>query len=100
MSRRRASDRLRIVVLGYVVRGPLAGHAWHHLHYVAGLAGLGHDVWFVEDSDDYPRCYDPVSDATGSDPTYGLEFARDAFERIGLPQVWAYHDAHTGSWSG
>jgi hypothetical protein len=88
------------VVLGYVVRGPLGGHAWHHLHYVAGLAALGHDVWFVEDSDDYPSCYDPVLDATGTDPTYGLAFATEAFERIGLPERWAYHDAHTGSWHG
>jgi hypothetical protein len=94
------AERLRIVVLGYVVRGPLGGHAWHHLHYVAGLAALGHDVWFVEDSDDYPSCYNPVLDVTSTDPTYGLAFATEAFERIGLPERWAYHDAHTGSWRG
>lgn len=100
MPRLGASDRLRIVVLGYIVRGPLAGHAWHHLHYVAGLAALGHDVWFLEDSDDYPRCYNPVSSETGVDPSYGLAFTARAFARIGLPQAWAYHDAHSGSWHG
>lgn len=58
----RSSNRLRIIVLGYIVRGPLGGLVWHHLQYVLGLARLGHDVYFVEDSDDYPGCYDPSRD--------------------------------------
>jgi hypothetical protein len=93
-------QQLRIVVLGYIVRGPLGGHAWHHLHYVAGLAALGHDVWFFEDSDDYPSCYDPVLDITSADPTYGLEFAQRAFLRIGMRDRWSYFDGHTNTWFG
>ena len=27
------------------------------------------------------------------DPTYGLEFAAAAFNRLGLPDCWVYHDA-------
>ena len=46
-------DRLRIVLLGYVVRGPVGGMAWHHLNYIRGLADLGHEVLFMEDSDDF-----------------------------------------------
>lgn len=91
---------LRIVVLGYVVRGPLGGLAWHHLQYAAGLARLGHDVWFVEDSDDYPGCYDPERDLTDTDPTYGLSFAERAFSSVGLAGRWAYYDAHGGGWLG
>ena len=94
------AGELRVVVLGYVVRGPLAGFAWHHLQYVLGLARLGHDVWFVEDSDDYPSCYDPEADATSADPSYGLRFLDDAFSRLGLGDRWAYHDAHTSTWHG
>ena len=30
--------RSRILVLGYLVRGPLGGLAWHHLQYVVGAA--------------------------------------------------------------
>lgn len=95
-----ANERLRIVVLGYIVRGPLGGLAWHHLQYVLGLADLGHEVVFVEDSDDYPSCYDPSRNVVDTDPGYGLAFAGRAFERIGLGQRWAYYDAHTARWLG
>ena len=91
---------LRIVVLGYIVRGPLGGLAWHHLQYVLGLARLGHDVRFVEDSDDYPSCYDPVRHTVDRDPSYGLKFADDAFTRLGISELWAYYDAHTNRWAG
>jgi hypothetical protein len=70
------------------------------LHYVLGFTQLGHDVWFVEDSDDYERCYDPTTFETSADPTYGLGYARAVFERAGLADRWAYFDSHTGRWLG
>jgi len=97
---RRATPGLRVLVLGYLVRGPLGGIAWHYLQYVAGLSRLGHDVFFVEDSDDYPSCYDPVRNVTDADPTYGLAFAARSFECLGLEQRWAYYDAHQDRWFG
>jgi hypothetical protein len=93
-------SRLRIIVLGYIIRGPLGGLTWHHLQYVMGLAQLGHDVYFVEDSDDYPSCYDPERHLTDIDPTYGLEYAGRAFTKVGLSERWAYYDAHRSSWIG
>ena len=96
-----ANDRLCIIVLGYIVRGPVGGMAWHHVQYVMGLARLGHEVYFVEDSGDSPRsCYDPTTHATGTDPTYGLQFATRTFKRVGLGERWAYYDAHTSRWLG
>lgn len=93
-------SRLRIIVLGYIVRGPLGGMTWSDLHYLLGLAFLGHDVYFVEDSDDYPSCYDPVKGIMDTDPTYGLQFATRIFEKVGLGNAWAYYDAHTSHWHG
>jgi hypothetical protein len=95
-----ASSRLRIVVLGYIVRGPIGGMAWHHLQYVLGLKQLGHEVLFLEESDDYPSCYDPSTHSIGTDPTYGLKFAKSAFDKLCLKDGWAYFDAHQGAWSG
>src|SRR6187200_291687 len=94
------SGRLRIVVLGYVIRGPIGGMAWHHLQYVLGLHRLGHDVLFLEDSDEYASCYDPSTHQVGIDPSYGLMFAADAFAKLGLGKKWAYYDAHTLRWLG
>ena len=87
-------------MLGYVVRGPLAGFAWHHLQYVLGLAALGHEVFFFEDSGDYAACYDPVRQVTDEDPTYGLNFTAKCFARFGLGDMWSFHDAHNGKWYG
>lgn len=91
---------MRILVLGYIVRGPLAGHTWHHLQYVLGLMRLGHDVYFLEDSDDYDACYDPTTHEMSSDPTFGLRYAGDVFARAGIRDRWGYYDAHRGAWHG
>lgn len=94
-------DRLNVIVMGYLVRGPMGGMAWHHLQYVMGLAAMGHHVVFLEDSgDDQWACYNPDSGVSGPDPAYGLAFARDAFTRLGLGGQWAYHDAITSTWHG
>ena len=91
---------LRIIALGFMVRGPIGGLAWCDLHYLLGLAQLGHDVYFVEDSDDYPSCYDPGRGVTDIDPTYGLRFVDQTFDRVGLGSRWAYYDAHNAHWHG
>jgi hypothetical protein len=93
-------NRVRVIVLGYLVRGPLGGLAWHHLQYVLGLARLGHDVYFAEDSDDYLSCYDPERGVVDMDPSYGLRFTAEVFGQLGLGHRWAYHDAHTSRWLG
>jgi hypothetical protein len=91
---------MRILVLGYLVRGPLGGLAWHHLHYVLGLRGLGHEVYFLEVGDNYDCCYHPEWQTMTHDPSFGLSFANAAFSRLGLGECWAYHDAHTSTWRG
>jgi hypothetical protein len=94
-----AQRGLQIVVLGYIIRGPLGGLAWHHLQYVAGLARLGHDVVFIEDSDDYPSCVHLDRDVD-DDPSEGLAFAENAFERLGIAGKFAYYDAPRREWLG
>lgn len=91
---------LRIIVLGHVVRSPVGGMVWSNLHYLMGLTRLGHDIYYVEDSDDYPSCYNPELGIVGIDPQYGLRFASQVLARIGLGERWAYHDAHTARWFG
>lgn len=89
-----------VVVMGYVVRGPLGGMAWSDLQYVASLRAAGHRVIYVEDSDDYASCYDPRTDETTTDPAYGLSFAADALAGAGAGDAWCYYDAHRDTWHG
>lgn len=89
----------RIVLLGYLVRGPIGGLAWHHLQYWVGLRRLGHEVLFVEEGGEH-ECYDPGADTLGADPTAGLAFLARLTRPFGLSGGWAYHDRALGVWHG
>lgn len=114
-SRARGDNRLTIIVTGYLVRRPVGGLAWHYGQYVVGLKRLGHEVVFLEDSEDFPSCWVPPSmrqeeaaggsnslafTGLGRDPSYGLKFAGDFFDRLGSGGDWCYYDAHTDAWLG
>lgn len=51
------SSKLRIIVSGLIAQYPLGGISWHYFQYVLGLAQLGHDVYYIEDTGMYP--YNP-----------------------------------------
>ncbi len=91
---------LRIIVLGYIIRGPLGGMVTSNLQYLMGLADLGHDVYFLEDSDCYESCYNPITQTMGKDPSFGLHFAHDVFTKINFAERWSYFDEHTSQWFG
>jgi len=94
-------SRLRIVVLGYIVRFPLGGMAWHYLNYVLGLSRLGHDVYYLESGGESDwSCYDPVQQINTHDPSAGIAFARQTFSRLGLGDRWGYYDARSDRWLG
>lgn len=91
---------MRIVVLGYLVRGPLGGMSWHYLQYVLGFKQMGHEVLFLEDSDNYPSCYNPDTYLTTTDPSYGINFITALFKKHQLSGSWAYYDEHADHWFG
>jgi hypothetical protein len=93
-------QRLRILVLGYIVRCPLGGMFWHYAQYMLGFHEMGHDVWLFEDSEDYPCCYDPAAHETTIDPDFGLRFLGRSLSSLGLADRWAYFDAHHDRWHG
>lgn len=94
------NSRLRIIALGYIVRWPLGGMIWSNLHFLMGLRDLGHDVYYLEDSDDYASCYDPARCRTDTNPRYGLSFAAKVLGPLGFGERWGFHDAHTSTWHG
>ena len=101
MANNQKNKKLRILVLGYIVRGPMGGMTWHHLQYLLGLYQMGHDVFFLEDSGDTEySCYDPSRNITDQNPSYGLKYASKVFKKTGLENRWGYYDRHQHQWHG
>jgi hypothetical protein len=94
---------LRIIVTGLIAQHPqLGGLTWAYIQYLLGLARLGHDVYYLEDSGVSPYRLDgSVGRAalTGSGAA-NARYLRAVMRRIGLDQRWAYRCASTAEWFG
>lgn len=83
-------DRLRIVVAGGVGAMPFAGVAWQVLQYLEGFRRLGHEVFYLEDTQRWP--YDPVNDTVCDDAGPAVAYVAGLMARCGLAERWAYRD--------
>ena len=93
-------ERMRIIVAGLIARYPLAGMAWHYLQYVLGLAALGHDVYYIEDSGEWP--YDAALRQPAQRADVNVAYLADIMARHGLADRWAYRvpDLDGDRWFG
>ncbi len=82
------SKKLRLIVLGAMGRTPFAGMAWQALHYVEGLRRLGHDVYYIEDTWDWP--YDPEKNTITNDSSYTVNYIARLMAWCGMRGRWAY----------
>jgi len=91
------AQRLRIIVTGLVGQFPLGGVTWDYLQYVVGLAQLGHDVYYHEDTWSWP--YHPLQNRATDDGTYSAQVIADFFQRYApaLIDRWHYFHLHTKS---
>src|SRR4051812_25114107 len=76
---------------------------WHYVQYLLGLRELGHDVYYFEDSGEWP--YSWAGGATGndwnlSDPSPNVHYLGTAMEAFGFRDRWAYHCATNETWYG
>jgi hypothetical protein len=90
----------RVVLAGYLVRNPLGGYAWQAAHYLLGLAALGHEVWFYEDTGHYALAYNPVTNEFGPAYEYGLGAAARFLDQIGCGERWVFVDVERGAEHG
>ena len=88
----------RIIVTGMVGLYPVGGVAWDYLQYVIGLAQLGHDVYYHEDTWCWP--YHPGRNQFTSEPSYSVKFIRDFFKLFAadLQDRWHYRHLHEKSY--
>src|SRR5437660_8681523 len=95
---------LRIIVTGLMAQHPeLGGMTWHYLNYVLGLAALGHDVYYFEDSGQWPYNLDGGPDGSewiAYDCSRNIEYLGSVLGRYGLADKWAYHFPIAPRWYG
>jgi hypothetical protein len=92
------TSKLRIIVTGLIAQYPLGGVAWDYLQYVLGLARLGHDVYYVEDSGQWP--YNPCEGGLAVDYMWNIHYLANLMERFELGQKWAYRLPYEKVWFG
>jgi hypothetical protein len=92
------SSRLRIVVTGLIAQYPLGGVTWDYVQYVAGLARLGHDVFYIEDTGQWP--YNATERGLGKDCTFNVSYLAAVMARFGLADRWAYRFPWQSQWFG
>jgi hypothetical protein len=72
------------VVVGYLVRYPLAGMAWVNLNWMLGLRDLGFEPVFMEAAVTEQACWDVDAAALTDDAGYGTRFLEDVLAAVGL----------------
>ncbi len=90
-------SKLRIIVSGLAALQPVGGMAWHYFQYVIGLARLGHDVYYHEDTWTWP--FDPEKNQNSEYGDYSARFISSFFDRYApnLREHWHYLHLHENS---
>lgn len=87
-------EKLRIVVGGFIGLYPIGGATWDYIQYPLGLKKLGHDVYYIEDTMQYP-VYQQEGELW-NDATYCIKYLQHVMEGCGLGEKWAYRDVASG----
>jgi hypothetical protein len=92
------TSSLRIIVTGLIAQYPLGGVTWDYFQYVLGLARLGHDVYYFEDTGQWP--YNPHEGGTSKGCEFNVAFLAEIMGRFGLMDRWAYRFPWQSQWFG
>jgi hypothetical protein len=90
--------RLRIIVTGLIGQYPLGGVTWDYIQYALGLKLMGHDVYYFEDTGQWP--FNPVEGGIAKDCAFNVEYLRSVMDRFGLRDRWVYHFPWGSQWFG
>ncbi|MEI6084344.1 MAG: glycosyltransferase family 1 protein [Verrucomicrobiota bacterium] len=89
---------MRIIVTGLVGQYAFGGVAWDYLQYVEGFRQLGHDVFYLEDTETWP--YDPINNTISADCSYNVQYLGDVMQKLGLGDRWVYRNGADGKYYG
>jgi hypothetical protein len=89
---------VRIIVTGLVGQYAFGGVAWDYLQFVEGFRQLGHDVFYLEDTEMWP--YDPIKNTVSADCSYNIRYLSDVMNKFGLGDRWIYRNAADATYHG
>jgi hypothetical protein len=81
----------------------LGGVTWDYLQVVLGMKRLGHDVYYIEDSGEWPYTFDEEQSENSrivSSPQSTVEHLQTVMAEFGLSDKWAYRFSPTSEWFG
>ncbi|MDZ8185426.1 MAG: hypothetical protein RMX96_11300 [Nostoc sp. ChiSLP02] len=79
-----------------MIRYPVAGMLLVFFHYLLGLARLGHNVFYLEESGWSQSCYDPVRQEYSDDPQQGMAIIHAVMAQFGLQIPICYINRESG----
>jgi hypothetical protein len=89
----------RLVVIGTLAGNPYAGMAWMAMQIVVGLRRLGHDVYYMETTSDWP--FDAARQAKVQSSEYATAYLARVAESFGMGDRWAYRRSYSDKeWRG
>jgi hypothetical protein len=91
-------SKLKIIVSGLIGQYPLGGVSWDYMQYVAGLALLGHDTYYIEHTGQYP--FNPLEGGIAKGCDFNVRYLKNVMARFGMEDRWAYHFPHESQWFG
>jgi hypothetical protein len=89
---------MRIIVTGLVGQYAFGGVAWDYLQFMEGFRQLGHEVFYLEDTEMWP--YDPINETISADCSYNVAYLRGVMDKLGLEERWIYRNASDASYHG
>jgi hypothetical protein len=81
---------MNVIVSGSIGRLPIGGHAWVDMQYLASLAALGHNVFYLEECGEGSWVYNWDTEEVTTDMAYPANYVRDCLTPLGLGERWIY----------
>ncbi len=79
-----------IVFAGTIGQSGLGGQAWANMQFLAGFHALGHDVFYLEDCDEWSSVYNWQTNQLTTDLSYPAAYIRQCLEPFGLKDKWIF----------
>lgn len=93
-----SDSKARVIVTGLIGQYPIGGNAWAYFQWALGLSNLGHDVYYIEDTGQWP--YNPLEGGVSKGCEYNVDYINTIMSEHGMGDRWAYRFPYESQWFG